>query len=74
MDKNARIRACVRRAGLRELPPGDADDLGPYGLDSLLAVLTVIEIQKEFATVVPASAVRDASFDTIDHLAALVPD
>lgn len=74
MDKNARVRACVRRAGLPQLPPGDAEDLGPYGFDSLLAVLTVIELQKEFGIDVPASSVRAVSFDTIEHLAGLVPD
>lgn len=74
MDKNARVRTCVRRAGLSRLPPGDADDLGAYGLDSLLSVLIVIELQKEFGTTIPANAVADASFDTINHLATLIPD
>lgn len=63
----------MSRAGLQRLPPGDADDLGPYGFDSLLAVLTIIELQKEFGVTVPARAVSAASFDTIEHLAALVP-
>ena len=74
MDKNARVRECLMRAGLPRLPPGDADDLGAYGLDSLLSVLTVIELQKEFGVSIPASAVNAASFDSIDDLAALVPD
>jgi acyl carrier protein len=74
MDKSARVRECLRRAGLSRLPPGDADDLGAYGLDSLLSVLTVIELQKEFGITIPASAVMDASFDSIDHLVTLIPD
>jgi acyl carrier protein len=74
MEKSARVRECLRRAGLSRLPAGDTDDLGVYGLDSLLSVLTVIELRKEFGTPIPASAVTAASFDSISHLAALVPD
>ena len=74
MDKNARIRECLRRAGMVRLPQGDADDLAACGMDSLLSVLTVIELQKEFATRIPANAVKAASFESINHLAALVPD
>ncbi len=74
MNKNARIRECLRRAGLVRLPRGDADDLVACGMDSLLSVLTVIELQKEFATLIPPHAVKVASFDSVDHLAALVPD
>lgn len=74
MDKSARVRACLRRAGVSRLPPGDADDLGAYGLDSLLSVLTVIELQKEFGVTIPASAVTDKAFDSINHVASLIPD
>jgi acyl carrier protein len=74
MDKSARIRACLTRAGLSRLPPGDAGDLAAYGLDSLLSVLTVIEIQKEFGIAIPANVVTDASFDSVNHLATLIPD
>ena len=74
MDKSARIRDCLRRAGVSRVPPADEDDLGAYGLDSLLSVLTVIELQKEFGIKIPVSAVTAASFDSIDRLAALIPD
>ncbi len=73
MDKHARVRACLRRAGLARLPPDDSTDLGAYGLDSLLVVLTVIELQKEFQTQIPANAVTAASFASVNHLAALIP-
>jgi acyl carrier protein len=74
MDKTARVRECVRRAGLERLPSGNADDLRACGLDSLLSVLTVIELQKEFGIRIPANAVTDSSFACIDNLATLVPD
>jgi acyl carrier protein len=74
MDKKARVRECLRRAGLARLPQGDGDDLVTCGMDSLLAVLTVIELEREFAARIPANSVRAASFESVNHLAALVPD
>jgi acyl carrier protein len=74
MNKNARIRDCLTRAGLERLPPGDADDLHACGLDSLLSVLTIIELQKEFETRIQADRVTESSFDSVDNLATLVPD
>jgi acyl carrier protein len=74
MDKTARVRECLKRAGLARLPPGDADDLRAWGVDSLLAVLAVIELQKEFGVRIPANTVTESSFDNIERLAALVPD
>ena len=74
MDKTARVRECLKRAGLARLPPGNSDDLRGWGIDSLLAVLTVIELQKDFGVRIPAHAITESSFDSIERLAALVPD
>jgi acyl carrier protein len=74
MDKSARVKECLRRAGLERLPAEDTDDLRACGLDSLLSVLTLVELQREFGIRIPASAVTDTSFASVDHLAALIPD
>jgi acyl carrier protein len=74
MDKLARVRECVKRAGLARLPPGNADDLRAWGLDSLLCVLTLLEIQKDFGVRIPANTVTESSFDSIEQLAGLIPD
>lgn len=74
MNKVARVRECLKRAGLVSPPLHDTDDLRACGLDSLLCVLTLIELQREFGVRIPASTVTDSSFDSIDRVAALVPD
>lgn len=74
MDKSARIRACLERAGLPRVPPDDTSDLARCGLDSLLAVLTIVELQKEFRVTVPAREVTPATFETIESLSSLIPD
>ena len=73
MDEHARVRACLLRAGLQRLPPGDSDDLGPFGLDSLVAVLTVIELEKEFGVTIPSRALTPHVFDNVSQLATLIP-
>jgi D-alanine--poly(phosphoribitol) ligase subunit 2 len=74
MNKSARIRACLERAGLPRLPPDDASDLASCGLDSLLAVLTILELQKEFRVTIPAREATPAAFETIESLSFLIQD
>jgi acyl carrier protein len=73
MEKSARVRECLRRAGLPRLPSRDTDDLAACGLDSLMSVLAVIELQKEFGITIPARSVTGTSFESVERLAALVP-
>jgi D-alanine--poly(phosphoribitol) ligase subunit 2 len=73
-NKSERVRTCLQRAGLPRLPPGDDDDLGACGLDSLLCVMAVVELQKEFEILIPASAITNRSFDSVRELSALIPD
>jgi hypothetical protein len=73
-DKIPRIRQCLKRAGLARVPPGDGECLAIYGLDSLLSVLAVIEMQKEFGITISADAITIDSFDSVLALSKLVPD
>ena len=69
-----RVRSCLIRAGLAHAPAGEWEELAAYGLDSLLAVLTVIELQKEFGIIISSRAVQPDSFRNLKRLSDLVPE
>jgi acyl carrier protein len=73
-DTHARVRACLLRAGLAHLPPEDSSDLGAYGLDSLVSVLVVIELEKEFGVTIPSRALTREAFHSVAQLACLIPE
>jgi hypothetical protein len=72
--KTARIRQCLKRAGLVRMPPGDGEGLAIYGFDSLLSVLAIIEMQEEFGITISAEAIKTDSFNSISMLSKLIPD
>jgi acyl carrier protein len=69
-----RIRECLIRAGLPHVPAGEQEELAAYGFDSLLAVLAVIELQKEFGIVIPSQTIGPGSFRTLRALSRLLPE
>jgi len=73
-DKIRRVRQCLKRAGLFRIPTGAEESLAIYGLDSLLAVMTVIEMQKEFRMTILAEDIKPDSFNSILTLSKLIPD
>ena len=74
MEKTERVRECLRRAGLFLIPAGDEEALAPYGFDSLLSVMTVIEMQKEFRITISTESIRPDSFTSVKNLSHLIPD
>lgn len=72
--KTARIRQCLKLAGLVRMPPDDSEGLAKYGFDSLLSILAIIEMQKEFRITISAEAIKTDSFSSISTLSMLIPD
>jgi acyl carrier protein len=73
-DAVDRIRECLLRAGLARVPAGEEEDLAGYGLDSLISVLMIIEMQKEFGIVISTGRIRPGSFQNMRSLLALLPE
>jgi hypothetical protein len=73
-EKTARIGQCLKRAGMVRIPASDGECLATYGLDSLLSVMAVIEMQKEFEITISAEAIKADSFSSILALSKIIPD
>jgi acyl carrier protein len=74
MSKIDRVKQCLVRAGVTRLPPDAGESLTAYGLDSLVSVLIVIELQKEFGIAIPSRLIGPETFGSVKTLAGLVPD
>jgi acyl carrier protein len=64
-----RMGRALRAAGLPEVPENVHEDLSLHGMDSLLMVLSVAELEKEFGIRIPAHAFSEESFQTLEALA-----
>jgi acyl carrier protein len=67
-----RIRRALTRAGMTELPDDIDAPLADHGMDSLIMVLSVAELEREFALSITAHAFSEESFRTLGAVRALV--
>ena len=63
-----KIKQAIQRAGLETLPENDKDDLIDYGMDSLMMVLSVAELEKLFKIKIPASLFSEEKFESIHSI------
>ena len=68
----SRIREAIKRAGLPELPDEPRALLSDYGFDSLMTVLTVSQLEREFQVKIPASTIEDQSFESLASIQAFL--
>lgn len=71
---NERIRKSLLAIGMPSVPTDPNENLEDHGLDSLMMVLAVAQLEKEFAIKIPGSKVEEANFSTIAQLAQLVEE
>ena len=60
-----RIRESIKRAGLSDLPHESSVTLADFGFDSLMVVLTVSQLEKEFKIKIPASSIEENTFESL---------
>ena len=63
-----RIREAIKRAGLEELPDDISARLEDAGFDSLMVVLTVSQLEKEFKIKIPAASIGDTTFESLSSI------
>lgn len=67
-----KIKHCLMKSGLEALPTSSAASLADFGLDSLLIVLLVLQLESEFTINIPADLILAENFSTIDSITNLV--
>jgi acyl carrier protein len=60
-----RIRRALARAGMTELPDDNDTPLADHGMDSLIMVLSVAELEREFGVSITAYEFSEQSFHTL---------
>lgn len=60
-----RIRGALTRAGMTELPDDIDTPLADHGMDSLMMVLSVAELEREFAVSITAHELIEQGFHTL---------
>ena len=63
-----RVRAILEKVGMSPSPEKGDDALLDYGFDSLMMVLIIAELEKEFKIKIPASTIDEEIFSTLDSL------
>ena len=69
MDLVERIAGALRAAGMEEVPASTSEALEPYGMDSLMMVLSVAALEKEFSLRISGRDFSEAAFTSLDSLA-----
>jgi acyl carrier protein len=67
-----RIRRALARAGMAELPDDIDAPLADHGMDSLIMVLSVAELEREFAVSITAHELIEQSFRTLSSVRELL--
>ncbi|MCP3102338.1 acyl carrier protein [Myxococcus sp. K15C18031901] len=70
MELVERIGRALRTAGMEDVPTDTSEPLASYGMDSLLMVLSVAALEKEFALRISGHDFSESCFDSLDTLAA----
>jgi D-alanine--poly(phosphoribitol) ligase subunit 2 len=71
-DIISRLKQCLTKAGLFEIPVDPAESLATYGFDSLTLALSVIEIEREFKVRFAPIEIKVEQFETLASIAKLV--
>lgn len=66
------VHAALKLAGLDQLPPEADADLRLYGMDSLMMVLTVIELEAMFGIRITPATFAESHFHSIGSIAEFV--
>jgi acyl carrier protein len=69
MELYERIGKALRAAGMAELPSSTSEELALYGMDSLMMVLSVAALEKEFSMRIPGRDFSEDFFRDLDSLA-----
>ncbi|AGC42920.1 hypothetical protein MYSTI_01587 [Myxococcus stipitatus DSM 14675] len=69
MELNERIGKALRAAGMEDVPRSTSEPLAAYGMDSLLMVLSVAALEKEFSLRISGHEFSESSFESLDTLA-----
>lgn len=67
-----RIRTILLNSGLESLPESSTESLVPYGMDSLVLAMVVLNLEGEFKTRIPTDQIRMENFTTLSSMEALV--
>jgi acyl carrier protein len=67
-----RIRRALTRAGMAELPDDIDTPLAEHGMDSLIMVLSLAELEREFAVSITAHELIEQSFRTLSSVRELL--
>jgi acyl carrier protein len=71
-DMIERIGRALERAGLAGVPADIHAPLADHGMDSLLMVLSVAELEREFSVTIGTDLFSEAAFDTLAAVQALL--
>lgn len=63
-----KIRNVLLAIGLPSVPEAANESLLDHGLDSLMIVLSVAALEKEFAIKIPADKVDESAFSTLENM------
>jgi len=69
MELVERIGRALRAAGMEDLPRGTSEPLASYGMDSLMMVLSVAALEKEFSLRISGHDFSESCFESLDALA-----
>ncbi|QSQ17416.1 acyl carrier protein [Myxococcus landrumensis] len=69
MELNERMGKALRAAGMEDVPRDTSEPLAAYGMDSLLMVLSVAALEKEFSLRISGHEFSESSFESLDTLA-----
>lgn len=69
MELFERIGKALRAAGMAELPSSPSEELAIYGMDSLMMVLCVAALEKEFSLRILGREFSEEAFKDLDSLA-----
>ena len=67
-----RIRSALAQAGLAEVPADIHASLADYGMDSLIMVLSVAELERAFSVTIAAGDFSEAAFESLAAVQALL--
>ena len=71
-EKN-RLISCLQSAGLPSLPDDPAEPLEPYGLDSLIKAMAVINIEREFKIRISTASLEHNPLSCLNDFLKLIP-
>lgn len=69
MELVERIGKALRAAGMEEVPASTSEALSAYGMDSLMMVLSVAALEKEFSLRISGRDFSEAAFQSLASLA-----